>query len=291
MELKATAKINLGLDVLRKREDGYHDLRMIMQMTGMFDRISMFPRAGRPGISFRTNLPYIPANENNLAYRAAKILMDEFEVSDGLSINLQKFIPVAAGLAGGSTDAAAVLIGTNKLFHLGLSLEELMVRGKKLGADVPYCLLGGTALAEGIGEVLTPLPDMPSCSILLAKPPVSVSTKEVYGALRADEIEVHPDIDGMVGALKAGDLRGVCDRCANVLEDVTAPSRPIIGEMERDIKKMGALCSIMSGSGPTVFGIFDDESAARKCRNHMRDKYSGSRIFLTRPSNKGGHHG
>ena len=291
MELKATAKINLGLDVLRKREDGYHDLRMVMQMTGMFDRISMFPRAGRPGISFRTNLPYIPANENNLAYRAAKILMDEFEVSDGLSINLQKFIPVAAGLAGGSTDAAAVLIGTNKLFHLGLSLEELMVRGKKLGADVPYCLLGGTALAEGIGEVLTPLPDMPSCSILLAKPPVSVSTKEVYGALRADEIEVHPDIDGMVEALKAGDLRGVCDRCANVLEDVTAPSRPIIGEMERDMKKMGALCSIMSGSGPTVFGIFDDESSARKCRNHMRDKYSGSRIFLTRPSNKGGHHG
>ena len=291
MELKATAKINLGLDVLRKREDGYHDLRMIMQMTGMFDRISMFPRAGRPGISFRTNLPYIPANENNLAYRAAKILMDEFEVSDGLSINLQKFIPVAAGLAGGSTDAAAVLIGTNKLFHLGLSLEELMVRGKKLGADVPYCLLGGTALAEGIGEVLTPLPDMPSCSILLAKPPVSVSTKEVYGALRADEIDIHPDIDGMVEALKAGDLRGVCDRCANVLEDVTAPSRPIIGEMERDMKKMGALCSIMSGSGPTVFGIFDDESAARKCRNHMRDKYSGSRIFLTRPSNKGGHHG
>lgn len=291
MELKATAKINLGLDVLRRREDGYHDLRMIMQMTGMFDRISMFPRAGRPGISFRTNLPYIPANENNLAYRAAKILMDEFEVSDGLSINLQKFIPVAAGLAGGSTDAAAVLIGTNKLFHLGLSLEELMVRGKKLGADVPYCLLGGTALAEGIGEVLTPLPDMPSCSILLAKPPVGVSTKEVYGALRADEIEVHPDIDGMVEALKAGDLRGVCDRCANVLEDVTAPSRPIIGEMEQDMKKMGALCSIMSGSGPTVFGIFDDESAARKCRNHMRDKYSGSRIFLTRPSNKGGHHG
>lgn len=291
MELKATAKINLGLDVLRKREDGYHDLRMVMQMTGMFDRISMFPRAGRPGISFRTNLPYIPANENNLAYRAAKLLMDEFEVNDGLSINLQKFIPVAAGLAGGSTDAAAVLVGTNKLFHLGLSLEELMVRGKKLGADVPYCLLGGTALAEGIGEVLTPLPNLPSCSILLAKPPVSVSTKEVYGALHADEIEIHPDIDGMVEALKAGDLRGVCDRCANVLEDVTAPSRPVIGEMEQDMKKMGALCSIMSGSGPTVFGIFDDESAARKCRNHMRDKYSGSRIFLTRPSNKGGHHG
>ena len=291
MELKATAKINLGLDVLRKREDGYHDLRMVMQMTGMFDRISMFPRAGRPGISFRTNLPYIPANENNLAYRAAKLLMDEFEVNDGLSINLQKFIPVAAGIAGGSTDAAAVLVGTNKLFHLGLSLEELMVRGKKLGADVPYCLLGGTALAEGIGEVLTPLPNLPSCSILLAKPPVSVSTKEVYGALHADEIEIHPDIDGMVEALKAGDLRGVCDRCANVLEDVTAPSRPVIGEMEQDMKKMGALCSIMSGSGPTVFGIFDDESSARKCRNHMRDKYSGSRIFLTRPSNKGGHHG
>lgn len=291
MELKATAKINLGLDVLRKREDGYHDLRMVMQMTGMFDRISMFLRAGQPGITLRTNLPYIPVNENNLAYRAAKLLMDEFHVDDGLSINLQKFIPVAAGHAGGSTDAACVLVGTNKLFHLGLSTNELMIRGKKLGADVPYCLLGGTALAEGIGEILTPLPDMPMCSILLAKPPISVSTKEVYGALKADEIAIHPDIDGMVEAIKAGDLTAVTSRCANVLEDVTAPSRPIIGEMEQHMKKMGALCSIMSGSGPTVFGIFDDESAARKCRNTMRIKFQGSRIFLTRPSNRGGHHG
>ncbi len=290
MELRATAKINLGLDVVRKREDGYHDLRMVMQMTGMFDRIAMFPKAGRPGITLRTNLPYIPVNENNLAYRAAKILMDEFGVTDGLSINLKKFIPVAAGLAGGSTDAACVMIGTNKLFHLGLSLEELMVRGKTLGADVPYCLLGGTALAEGIGEILTPLPDLPMCSILLAKPPISVSTKEVYGALRADEIKIHPDIDGMVEALRAGDLMGVAKRCANVLEDVTAPTRPIIGEMEREMTAMGALCSIMSGSGPTVFGIFEDESAARKCRNHMRMKYTGARIFLTRPVHSGGHH-
>lgn len=285
MEIKATAKINLGLDVIRKREDGYHDVRMVMQMTGMYDRIILYPRRGRSGIELRTNLPYIPTNENNLAYKAAKLLMDEFDVTDGLEISLQKFIPVAAGLAGGSTDAAAVLKAVNKIFRLGLDNRQLMERGARLGADIPYCLLGGTALAEGIGEKLTPLPDMPECMILLAKPPISVSTRDVYGALRADEIEKHPDIDGMIEAIRAGDLHGITDRLANVLEDVTAPTRPIIGKMEREMMEAGALSAIMSGSGPTVFGIFDDESAARKCRNHMRVKYTGARIFLTRPSN------
>ena len=288
MELKATAKINLGLDVVRKREDGYHDVRMVMQMTGMYDKIILEPTRGEPGIVLRTNLSYIPTNENNLAYRAAKILMDEFEVTDGLSINLHKFIPVAAGLAGGSTDAAAVLKGVNSIFHLGLSHEQLCERGARLGADIPYCLLGGTALAEGIGEKLTPLPDMPNCSILLAKPRISVSTKEVYGALRADKIENHPDIDGMIDAIREGNLRGVTDRLANVLEDVTAPSRPIIGELEREMMKAGALSSIMSGSGPTVFGIFDDESGARKCKNELKRKHPTARIFLTRPCSKGG---
>ena len=250
MEIKATAKINLGLDVVRKREDGYHDVRMIMQMTGMYDRITLEPKKGQPGIILRTNLPYIPTNENNLAYKAAKILMDEFEVTDGLSISLKKFIPVAAGLA--------------------------------------YCLMGGTALAEGIGERLTPLPDMPDCSILLAKPSIGVSTKEVYGALRADEIENHPDIDGMIDAIRDGDLHGITDRLANVLEDVTAPSRPIIGEMEREMERAGALSAIMSGSGPTVFGIFEVESNARKCRDELRRKYPAARVFLTRPCGQGG---
>ena len=288
MEIKATAKINLGLDVVRKREDGYHDVRMIMQMTGMYDRITLEPKKGQPGIILRTNLPYIPTNEHNLAYKAAKILMDEFEVTDGLSISLKKFIPVAAGLAGGSTDAAAVLKAVNKIFRLGLNDEQLRERGAKLGADIPYCLMGGTALAEGIGERLTPLPDMPDCSILLAKPSIGVSTKEVYGALRADEIENHPDIDGMIDAIRDGDLHGITDRLANVLEDVTAPSRPIIGEMEREMERAGALSAIMSGSGPTVFGIFEVESNARKCRDELRRKYPAARVFLTRPCGQGG---
>ncbi len=288
MEIKATAKINLGLDVVRKREDGYHDVRMIMQMTGMYDRISLTPRYGKPGIVFQTNLPYIPVNESNLAFKAAKILMDEFEVTDGLAINLQKFIPVAAGLAGGSTDAAAVLKAVNKIFRLGLNDNELRERGARLGADIPYCIMGGTALAEGIGERLTQLPDMPECSILLAKPPISVSTKEVYGALRADSIEKHPDIDGIIDAIREGSLRGVTERMANVLEDVTAPSRPIIGKLEQKMMDAGALSAIMSGSGPTVFGIFDDESAARKCRDELRKNYSAARVFLTRPCGNGG---
>lgn len=288
MEIKATAKINLGLDVIRKREDGYHDVRMIMQMTGMYDRIVLYPKRGRSGIELRTNLPYIPTNENNLAFKAAKLLMDEFDVTDGLEINLQKFIPVAAGLAGGSTDAAAVLKAVNKIFRLDLDDAQLMERGARLGADIPYCLLGGTALAEGIGEKLTPLPDMPDCRILLAKPPISVSTRDVYGALRADEIEKHPDIDGMIDAIREGDLRGVTDRLANVLEDVTAPTRPIIGKMEQEMKDAGALSAIMSGSGPTVFGIFDENADAEKCRDELRRKYPSARVFLTGPCQKGG---
>lgn len=287
MEIKATAKINLGLDVIRKREDGYHDVRMIMQMTGMYDRIVLTPRKGQPGISLETNLPYIPVNENNLAFKAAKILMDEFGVTDGLRIRLQKFIPVAAGLAGGSSDAAAVMKAVNKIFALGLTDEQLMERGSRLGADIPYCIMGGTALAEGIGEKLTRLPNMPACSILLAKPPIGVSTKEVYGNLRADKISNHPDIDGMIDAIKEGNLRGITDRLANVLEDVTAPSRPIIGEMEKEMMEAGALASIMSGSGPTVFGIFDQERAARKCRDAMRKKYPAARVFLTEPCGAG----
>ena len=218
---------------------------------------------------------------------ALPILVEEFGVTDGLSIRLEKFIPVAAGLAGGSSDAAAVLIGVNEIFDLGLSRKELMDRGVKIGADVPYCVLQGTALAEGIGEILTPLPDMPPCSILLAKPPISVSTKEVYGALRADEIKEHPDIDGMILAIREGDLRGIASRAKNVLEDVTAPNHPVIREYESEMEEAGALASIMSGSGPTVFGLFEDSRKAMKCRDEMRRKYPGARVFLTRPQQKG----
>lgn len=185
MRLRAYAKINLGLDVLRRREDGYHEVQMVMQTVGLHDNI-MLKKLKTPGIRINTNLFYLPNNENNLAYKAAKLLMDEFQLPGGLFIDLQKRIPVAAGMAGGSSDAAAVLYGVNQMYRLKLSKEELMQRGVKLGADIPYCLLRGTALAEGIGERLTPLPPMPACHVLIAKPPISVSTKFVYENLKLE---------------------------------------------------------------------------------------------------------
>ena len=194
LRLKAYGKINLALDVLGRRDNGYHDVRMIMQTVGLHDRIELY-RTKEPGIRLETNLFYLPNNEQNLAYRAAALLMEEFGVKEGVSIKLKKFIPVSAGMAGGSTDAAAVLFGVNKMFGLGLSIKELMERGVKLGADIPYCLMRGTALSEGIGEELTPLPQIPQCQVLIAKPGISVSTKVVYESLDAMELkqEDHPE--------------------------------------------------------------------------------------------------
>ncbi len=285
MQLRATAKINLALDVLKKREDGYHEVRMIMQMVDMYDQIRLTAKRNTPGISMTTNLPYIPTNEGNLAYKAAKILMDEKGVTDGLQIELEKFIPVAAGLAGGSSDAAATMIGVNRLFHLGYSREELMERGKKIGADVPYCILQGTALSEGIGEILTPLPNMPDCRILLCKPNISVSTKEVYTNLRANELTEHPDIDGMIEAIKAKDLKGITDPAcmSNVLESVTCVNYPVIEAIKSRMMELGALNSIMSGSGPTVFGVFDDREKSEAARAALKKEYPAARTFLTWP--------
>ena len=222
--LKAYGKINLGLDVLRKREDGYHEVRMIMQTVGLYDRLDLICRS-EPGIRVETNLYYLPNNENNLVYQAADLLMKEFGVSQGLHIRLRKFIPVAAGMAGGSSDAAAVLFGVNKMFGLGLSQQQLMVRGVKIGADVPYCILRGTALSEGIGEKLTPLPPMPQCRVLIARPGISVSTRSVYENLRADRLrqEQHPDIDAMNAAIGEGDIHRDAGLLGNVLETVTNP--------------------------------------------------------------------
>ena len=292
MYLKATAKINLSLDVLRKREDGYHEVQMVMQKIGMYDRISLEALSGRPGIIFSSNLPYLPCDESNLAVKAAKLLMEQAGVTDGVDIRLDKFIPVAAGLAGGSTDAAAVLTGINRLFRLGISKEDLMKLGKAIGADVPYCILGGTALAEGIGELLSPLPDMPECRILLCKPPINVSTKEVYSGLRAAELTRHPDIEAMIAGLKAGNLEQITDDACmyNVLETVTADRYPVIHEIEQDMMHLGAVNAIMSGSGPTVFGIFTDKEKAETAKLRLKNKRPSSRVFLTWPdcSGKGG---
>ncbi len=271
LSLKAYGKINLGLDVLRRRDDGYHEVRMIMQTVGIYDRIDLIYKE-EPGITVETNLYYLPDNENNLVYKAAKLLMDEFHVQKGVHIKLRKFIPVAAGMAGGSSDAAAVLFGVNKMFSFGLTTEQLMERGVKIGADVPYCVMRGTALSEGIGEILTPLPMPPQCQVLIAKPGISVSTKFVYENLHANDLkpEQHPDIDGMIEAIKQKDLYGIADRFGNVLETVTIPAYPVIQEIKNLMMEHGAIGALMSGSGPTVFGLFTNPKAAAKAHEEMR---------------------
>ena len=280
IRLKAMAKINLGLDVVRKREDGYHEVRMIMQTIRMYDQIELEPTEA-PGIRVSTNLNYLPTNEDNLVYKAAKLLMDEFDVKKGLNIGLRKFIPVAAGMAGGSSDAAAVMVGVNRLFHLNLSQKELMERGVKIGADVPYCILRGTALAEGIGEKLTHLPPAPAGYVLIAKPGIHVSTKFVYTNLKANELESHPDIDGQIQAIRSGDLKKVAELCGNVLETVTIPAYPVIEEIKDDMKKGGALNACMSGSGPTVFGLFDDREKAKAVYENLYGGELAKQVYLT----------
>ena len=285
LSLKAYGKINLGLDVLRRREDGYHDVRMIMQTVGIFDRVDLIWKE-EPGIQVETNLYYLPTNENNLVYKAAKLLVDEFQVQEGLMIRLRKFIPVAAGMAGGSSDAAAVLFGVNKMFRLGLTTEELMERGVKIGADVPYCILRGTALSEGIGEVLTSLSPVPQCQVLVAKPGINVSTKFVYENLHANDLrpEQHPDIDGMIRAIKAQDLQGIADKLGNVLETVTVKEYPVIQEIKDKMLEFGAIGSLMSGSGPTVFGLFTNPKAAQQAYEELRYGESSGlakQVYLT----------
>ncbi len=278
--LKAMGKINLGLDVVRKREDGYHEVRMIMQTVGVYDRITL-NRSRTPGIRITTNLYFLPVNENNLVYKAAQMLMEEFQVDEGLEINLQKYIPVAAGMAGGSADAAAVLYGVNRMFRLGLSQKGLMERGVKIGADVPYCLMRGTALSEGIGEVLTRLPAAPDCKVIIAKPGVSVSTKYVYGHLDAAGIQEHPDIDGMVRAIREGSYEGVVSRLGNVLETVTQERHPVIGQIKELLTVHGADGALMSGSGPTVFGLFREEKKAREALRALEKSRLAKQMYLT----------
>lgn len=280
INLKAMAKINLGLDVLRKREDGYHEVRMIMQTIRLYDAISI-ATTGKRGIYIKTNLPYLPVNQNNLVYQAARMLADEFQIKSGLSIHLRKNIPVAAGLAGGSSDAAAVLFGMNKMFGLGLSKKQLMERGLSIGADVPYCIMRGTALAEGIGEALTSLRPMVRCSVLVAKPGIRVSTKMVYGNLTLDENIVHPDIDAMVEAIRERELRKIASLMGNVLETVTIPRYPVIEALKEEMKALGALNAMMSGSGPTVFGLFDDKNAAKAAFWKIKEGGLARHVFLT----------
>ncbi|MCD7745150.1 MAG: 4-(cytidine 5'-diphospho)-2-C-methyl-D-erythritol kinase [Lachnospiraceae bacterium] len=333
--LKARAKINLGLDVLGRRPDGYHDLRMVMQTVNLCDEITLraddnlekapgksrsgavraeaagpeaagsdMGRAKAAGIEPDIRITVggdtagglVPADSGNLAYRAAQLLMEEYGISQKLEIFLEKRIPVAAGLAGGSSDAAAVMVGVNELFELKLTTQELMERGVRIGADVPYCILRGTALAEGIGERLTRLPDAPGAWVVLAKPPVQVSTKFVYSNLKLDERAAagpadsrrqrdgtfgHPDIDAQVQAIRDGDLYRMAALMGNVLETVTIPAFPVIREIQEQMCAFGAVNAMMSGSGPTVFGLFDDRETAERACAGLKSGSLAAEVFLT----------
>lgn len=280
---KAYAKINLGLDVLRRRHDGYHEVKMIMQTVGIYDVLTFRKTEDdrEPLIRISLDNAFLPCDRGNLIYKAAELIMQTFGIRKGVEITLQKNIPIAAGMAGGSTDAAAVFHGLNELFDLHMSMDEMKRLGVKIGADVPYCIMGGTALSEGIGEILTPVSAPPEAYVLIAKPDINVSTKFVYENLHADTLSFHPDIDGMVEALGRGDLKGVTDRMGNVLETVTIREYPIIKKIKDEMIKAGAENSLMSGSGPTVFGIYTEEDTAWKAYETIKEQGLAKQIFVT----------
>ena len=279
--VKAHAKINLGLNVVKRLPDGYHQVRMIMQSIGLCDELTLTPKG--EGLSLSTDSAELTTDESNLVCKAARLMLQKYHISGGIHVHLQKNIPIAAGLAGGSSDAAAVMRGINELFGLGLPLSRLMEDGVSIGADVPYCIMGGTALAEGIGEKLTSLPPLPDCHILLVKPDISVSTKYVYEHLDREDSYPHPDIDQMTQAVRAGRLADILKLLGNTLETVTAADHPVIASLKERMSALGAGGSLMSGSGPTVFGIFRDKDSAESARRQMTQENPEKQIFLTAP--------
>ena len=286
ISLKAYGKINLGLDVVRRREDGYHEVKMIMQTVDLWDELT-FCDVTTDEIVITSDSSELPDVKDNIIYKACRMMKDIYGIDKGVHVTVDKHIPVAAGMAGGSADAAAALKAMNMLFGLNLSDEQLMEHGVKLGADVPYCIMQGTALSEGIGEILTPLPPMPDCLIVIAKPAIGVSTKWVYQNLKVDLLEEHPDIDGMVDALKTGDLKGITDRMANVLETVTIPANPVIDSVKKLIAENDSMGVLMSGSGPTVFGIYDnrDKEQAQRVVDMLREKDEIQAAYAVNPYN------
>lgn len=267
--IKARAKINLSLDVLRKREDGYHDVQMIMQSISLHDKVFL-DIIDEKGIKISCDKRWVPSNSDNIAYKAAKVLMDKFDLPKGIAIKIVKNIPVAAGLAGGSADAAAVLKGMNKMFSLNLKQDELMELGKTIGADIPFCIKGGTMLAEGIGEVLTEIKPLKNMDILLVKPRISVSTAWVYKNLDLEKITSRPDTDYLISMIEKRDLQNLGNKMVNVLEEVTIKKHGIILEIKEKLVRLGALGNMMSGSGPTVFGIFENRLAAQKAYEKIK---------------------
>ncbi len=291
VKLKARAKINLSLNVTGRRDNGYHDVRMVMQSIDLYDEITISKiqrSADGEDIVIVSEAENIPLDKDNLVYRAARLIMDEKGITGSVKIDLKKNIPVAAGLAGGSTDAAATLKGMNELFGLYLPEDKLCEMGVKIGADVPYCIMGGTVLSEGIGEILTPIRKLPDCGILIAKPGIDVSTGYVYNAFDALKEKYHPDVDAMIKAIEAGDIAAVAANLGNSLEGVTQAEYPVIAEIKKAMIKSGALGSLMSGSGPTVFGIFSDIKAAQKAAGIIRETGMAADIAATGPYDPAG---
>ena len=282
---KAYAKINLSLDILGRLENGYHIVKMVMQTIDLSDEL-IFETQDREcpsmEITLVTDNGEIPGGEDNLIVRAVRRMEYKYGIRRDLRITLKKNIPVAAGMAGGSTDAAAALRAVRDLFVPDVSDEELQKIGVTLGADIPYCVTGGTQLSEGIGEVLTVLPDAPQCGLVICKPPMGVSTGEVYKRYDSLEDVRHPDIDAQIEAIRRGDLAGMAGECGNVLEEVTGAMYPRIGEIERFFEKEGALVSKMSGSGPTVFAVFADKQEASRAAQAFEaaDEGKGCRIIV-----------
>lgn len=279
MKVKAYAKVNISLDIIEKRKsDGYHLLRMIMQNIDLYDDITIDKQ--KSGITIKCNKPYVPTDERNLAYKAAQLFKEKFNIEEGVAINIKKNIPVAAGLAGGSTDGAAVLKAMNEIFNVNASDEELMEIGLKLGADIPYCIKGGTALCEGIGEKVTILKPFKDKILVLVKPPFGVSTKFVYQEFNLEKVLNHPKTEELIQAMENDDLDYICSNMKNLLENVTLRKHKMIIGIKEEMKSHGAKGAMMSGSGPTVFAIFDDMLKAQRCFEKMRDKYDD--VFITR---------
>lgn len=275
---RSYAKINLTLDITGKRPDGYHDVEMIMQTVSLFDLIIIDKTSGDIGIS--TNLKYLPNNDKNIAYKAVKLFREETGILGGARIIIHKNIPVAAGLAGGSGNAAAVLCALNLLYNTNLSAAELCRMGAKLGADVPYCIMGGTYLATGIGDILEPIPSAPKAYILLVKPPVSVSTQAIYSEIDTAPIPRHPDTATMKAALADGNLQAIADNLCNVMETVTQAQYPEIRGIKTKMVSNGALGAVMSGSGPTVFGIFDNYMKVKASADSFSYQYKD--VYIAR---------
>ncbi|HEY8890949.1 MAG TPA: 4-(cytidine 5'-diphospho)-2-C-methyl-D-erythritol kinase [Clostridium sp.] len=278
MLVKAYGKINISLDIVGKREDGYHLLKMIMQNVDLYDSMS-FQKCNK-GINISCNKPYIPTDDKNLVYKAAELFMDTYDIQEGINIYLKKNIPVAAGMAGGSADAAAVFKALNQIFEVNVGDNELMDLGVKIGADVPYCIIGGTAMCEGIGEIITPLTPFKNHILVLVKPNFGVSTKEVFKNLDINKIFKHPDTDAIIKAMEQEKLENVCKNMKNLLENVTLRKYPVLKRIKEDMVKMGAIGAMMSGSGPTIFAFFDDMLKAQLCYDKFKILYK--EVYITR---------